>query len=122
MAAFSHYGFATVSTDTGHLSHELDSSCALNQPESIIDWGWRAMHGSLELAKQIAAAYYGDAIQHSYYASCSTGLRQGLRSIQLFLFPEDFDGLLMGAPAFWTTYLQTWTAWIAQKKSTRNRS
>jgi len=25
------------------------------------------------------------------------------------MFPNDFDGVLAGAPAWWTTHLQTWT-------------
>lgn len=25
------------------------------------------------------------------------------------MFPEDFDGVLVGAPAWWTSHLQTWT-------------
>ena len=111
MAVFSHYGFASVSTDTGHLSN--DGSWALDQPEKIIDWGWRAMHGSVELAKEITKAYYSDEIQYSYYAGCSTGGRQGLKEIQRF--PHDFDGVLAGAPAWWTNHLQPWTTWIAQQ-------
>ena len=111
MAAFSHFGFASVSTDTGHIS--MNGSWALNQPEKIIDWGWRAMHGTVELAKQIVSAYYTADIQYSYYAACSTGGRQGLKEIQRF--PGDFDGVLAGAPAWWTNHLQTWTTWIAQQ-------
>ena len=111
MAAFSHFGFASVSTDTGHIS--TNGSWALNQPEKIIDWGWRAMHGTVELAKQIVSAYYSADIQYSYYAACSTGGRQGLKEIQRF--PDDFDGVLAGAPAWWTNHLQTWTTWIAQQ-------
>ena len=111
MMVFSHYGFASVSTDTGHLS--MDGAWALNHPESIIDWGWRAMHGTVELAKQIVTTYYSDDIQYSYYAGCSTGGRQGLKEIQRF--PNDFDGVLAGAPAWWTNHLQTWTTWIAQQ-------
>jgi feruloyl esterase len=39
----------------------------------IIDWGWRAMHGSVVTAKEIVNAFYGHSIEYSYYASCSTG-------------------------------------------------
>ncbi|EKG20365.1 Tannase/feruloyl esterase [Macrophomina phaseolina MS6] len=66
------------------------------------------MHGSVELAKKLTTAYYASDIKYSYYSGCSTGGRQGLRSAQLF--PDDFDGVLAGAPAWWTTHLQTWTA------------
>jgi len=100
-------GFAAVSTDTGHLSISFDASWALNKPESIIDWGYRAMHESVVMGKAITEAYYNSKIKYSYYASCSTGGRQGLKEIQRF--PEDFDGVLAGAPAWWTSHLQTWS-------------
>ncbi|KAL9616675.1 MAG: hypothetical protein Q9160_008463 [Pyrenula sp. 1 TL-2023] len=96
-----------MATDTGHLSAAFDASWALNRPESQIDWGYRAMHGSVELAKQVIDAYYASTIQFSYYAACSTGGRQGFKEIQMF--PDDFDGVLAGAPAWWTTHLQSWS-------------
>ena len=115
MGSFTHYGFAAISTDTGHVSTSTDGTWALNNPESIIDWGYRAMHGSVVLGKQVIEAYYGNGsgtnaagkIAYNYYASCSTGGRQGLKEIQQY--PEDFDGIAVGAPAWWTTHLQTWT-------------
>ncbi|RYP14382.1 hypothetical protein DL765_006427 [Monosporascus sp. GIB2] len=102
MGRMVHYGFATMSTDTGHNSTAEDASWALNAPETINDWGHRAMHGSVTLAKSVVEAYYGSpgGIRYSYYASCSTGGRQGLREIQLH--PDSFDGIAVGAPAWWT--------------------
>ncbi|KAF2140705.1 uncharacterized protein K452DRAFT_288794 [Aplosporella prunicola CBS 121167] len=101
------YGFASMSTDTGHNSTSGDGSWALDKPEKLTDWGWRAMHGSVVLAKELTKTYYGSEIKYSYYSGCSTGGRQGLKSAQKF--PDDFDGVLVGAPAWWTTHLQTWT-------------
>jgi feruloyl esterase len=100
-------GFASMSTDTGHLSTVFDASWALNHPESQIDWGYRAMHGSVVLAKALTEKYYGREIAYSYYSACSTGGRQGLKEVQMY--PEDFDGVIAAAPAWWTTHLQTWT-------------
>ncbi|KAI0451425.1 feruloyl esterase B precursor [Xylaria acuta] len=116
MGEYIHYGFATVSTDTGHLSDIGDSSWALNNPESIIDWSYRALHGSVNLAKQIVSAYYSDnkttpaSIKRSYYTGCATGGRQGLRLLQLY--PDDFDGALIGDAAWQTTHLQPWSTWV----------
>ena len=114
MGSFTQYGFAAIATDTGHVSNSSDGTWALNHPESIIDWGYRAMHGSVVLGKQVIEAYYGNGtddatskIAYNYYASCSTGGRQGLKEIQQY--PEDFDGIAVGAPAWWTTHLQTWS-------------
>lgn len=99
-----------MSTDTGHSSASNDITWALNQPEKRTDWGWRAMHSSVVLAKEIVSAYYSQPAIFSYYSGCSTGGRQGLKDIQLF--PDDFDGVLAGAPAWWTKHLQTWTTQI----------
>ncbi|KAK5712338.1 hypothetical protein LTR15_011918 [Elasticomyces elasticus] len=110
MAAGAKYGFASISTDTGHNSTSGDITWALNQPERQKDWGFRAMHGSVHVAKQIVEKYYQCKPKYNYYSGCSTGGRQGIRDIQLY--PEDFDGVLAGAPAWWTTHLQTWTAKI----------
>ncbi|KAL8406314.1 hypothetical protein RB596_004963 [Gaeumannomyces avenae] len=99
-------GFAVVSTDTGHSSTSGDVTWATNE-EVKEDWGHRAIHGSAVAGKQLAKAYYGQAARFSYYAGCSTGGRQGLREAQLY--PDTFDGILAGAPAWWTSHLQTWT-------------
>ncbi len=96
-----------MSTDTGHNSTTVDALWAEDAPELINDWGFRAIHGSVELAKKLTTAFYGSHIKFSYYSGCSTGGRQGIRNAQLF--PEDFDGILAGAPAWWTSHLQTWT-------------
>ncbi|KAJ9660978.1 hypothetical protein H2201_006706 [Coniosporium apollinis] len=97
-----------MSTNTGHNSTSGDITWALNQPEQKIDWGYRAMHGSIVLAKDIIRAYYASSIKYSYYSGCSTGGRQGLKELQLH--PDSFDGVLAGAPAWWTSHLQPWTA------------
>jgi feruloyl esterase len=81
----------------------------MNNPESVTDWGYRAMHGSIGIGKQILHHYFGRDIEYSYYAGCSTGGRQGLKEMQIS--PDSFDGILAGAPAWWTTHLQSWTTW-----------
>ena len=107
MGAGAGYGFAVMSTDTGHNSTTGDITWAVNQPEKKIDFGYRAMHGSIVLAKQNVQDYYNCKPRYSYYSGCSTGGRQGLKDIELY--PEDFDGVVAGAPAWWTSHLQTWT-------------
>jgi feruloyl esterase len=96
----------SVSTDTGHIGAPGDVDWAVNNPEGIIDWAHRSLHESVVLAKTIAAAYYGTGVAHSYYTACSNGGRQGLKEVQLY--PEDFDGVLAGAPPWQITHLHPW--------------
>ncbi|KAI0424146.1 Tannase/feruloyl esterase [Xylaria sp. FL1042] len=111
MGAGVHYGFAVVSTDTGHSSNGTDVSWALDNPEARTDWGWRAIHGSVVLGKLLTQVYYGRPISYSYYSGCSTGGRQGLKETQMF--PGSFDGVLVGAPAWYTSHLNTWVTRVA---------
>ena len=99
-------GYATTSTDTGHSGSPVDGSWALGHPERIIDFGYRAIHEMTVDAKAILQAFYGEAPRHSYFAACSNGGRQGLMEAQRF--PEDYDGILAGAPAnYWTRVFAT---------------
>lgn len=107
-----------MSSDIGHLSDIIDSSWALQNPQSIIDWSYRALHGSVHLTKAIVPAYYDgtkhgtndNRIRASYYTGCATGGRQGLRNVQLY--PTDFDGVLVGDAAWQTANLQAWSTWL----------
>ncbi|PYI05207.1 feruloyl esterase B precursor [Aspergillus sclerotiicarbonarius CBS 121057] len=112
------YGSVAMSTDTGHDS-AFDNSWAENA-ESITDWGWRAMHYSVVEAKKVIKAYYGSALKYSYYNGCSTGGRQGLKEVQAF--PDDFDGAVVGAPAWWTTHLQLFNIYSAEYNLPDNSS
>jgi feruloyl esterase len=110
MGAGVQYGFAAMGTDTGHNSTSADGTWAWHNPEAVTNWGYRAMHGSVVLAKEVINAYYGKKAAYSYYNGCSTGGRQGLKEAQMF--PEDFDGIVAGAPAWWTAHLQLWNMQI----------
>ncbi|RGP77808.1 feruloyl esterase b-2 [Fusarium longipes] len=90
-----HLGFASFGTNTGH-DGEQGFDFFLNQPEVINDFGHRGIHVEAMVAKQIVEQYYGRKAAKSYYQGCSTGGRQGLQNAQLY--PEDFDGILAGAP------------------------
>lgn len=106
-----HYGFATLSTDTGHLSVNGDLTWGYQDPETRTDWGWRAIHGSVVIGKILVRAFYQQGIDYSYYSGCSTGGRQGLREIQLN--PDAFDGALIGAPAWDVAGLMPWITRLA---------
>src|SRR5204863_8555879 len=63
-------------------------------------------------SKDIITAFYGAPIQHSYFSSCSNGGRQALMEVQRF--PEDYDGVLVGAPANDWTHLFAGFVWNEQ--------
>jgi TonB family protein len=99
-------GYASASTDTGHSGSPINASWALGHPDKIVDFGWRAIHEMTLKAKSIIQAFYGDAPKKSYFSACSNGGRQGLMEAQRF--PEDYDGIIAGAPAnYWTKVFAT---------------
>jgi len=95
LAASVTQGYAVASTDTGHSTEGAE--WALGHPEKIIDYGFRAVHEMTVDAKTVVKSFYGDAARKSYFASCSNGGRQALMEAQRF--PDDYDGILAGAPA-----------------------
>ncbi|KAH8645435.1 Tannase/feruloyl esterase [Xylariales sp. PMI_506] len=106
MGSSSHYGFAVVSTDTGHNSTTADMTWALDNVEKKTDWAWRALQGSVEIAKTVVEAFYSCEIAYSYYNGCSTGGRQGLKQIQIQ--PDTFDGVIIGAPSWDVSHINNW--------------
>lgn len=93
-------GEVGVSTDTGHTSN--DSSWGVGRPELVRDFTWRGIHLSAVAAKAITEAFYGRQPDYSYFMACSNGGRQAL--IEAARFPDDYDGILAGAPASpWTS-------------------
>jgi feruloyl esterase len=89
------FGFATFGSNSGH-NGSAGYDFFLDKPESLIDFGYRGIHVEAEVGKQIVEQYYGAAAQHSYYSGCSTGGRQGYTNA--ILYPDDFDGILIGSP------------------------
>ena len=105
-------GYASAATDTGHAGTPTDATWALGHPEKIIDFGYRGIHEMSDKAKAVIAAFYGKAPQHSYFASCSDGGREALMEAQRF--PDDYDGIVAGAPANFWTHLLAGAAWDNQ--------
>lgn len=98
------HGYATTGTDTGHAASGIDATWALGHPEKIIDFGHRGIHEMTRVAKLIVPQYYGSAVTRSYFDGCSDGGREALMEAQRY--PEDYDGILAGAPAnYWTGLL-----------------
>jgi tannase/feruloyl esterase len=91
-------GYATVGTDTGHQGGVTDAAWALDNLERRVNFGYLAVHRTAEVAKALVRSYYGATEKKSYFSGCSNGGRQALMEAQRF--PDDFDGIIAGAPAY----------------------
>ncbi|HUK32580.1 MAG TPA: tannase/feruloyl esterase family alpha/beta hydrolase [Vicinamibacterales bacterium] len=87
-------GYATSSTDTGHVGGS--ASFAMGHPEKAIDFAYRSEHEMVLKSKAIINAFYGGAPKYSYWNGCSAGGRQALKEAEMF--PADFDGIIAGSP------------------------
>jgi hypothetical protein len=106
-------GYATATTDTGHNGGTTPGATwALGHPQKVIDFGYRAIHETTVAAKALIAAFYGEGPKKSYFNSCSNGGRQALMEAQRF--PEDYDGIIAGAPANYWTHLMLGGSELAQ--------
>ena len=102
-------GYAAVGTDTGH---DGGGGPWMQDREKLIDFGHRAVHEMTVKAKAIIEAWYGAAPRFSYFAGCSGGGRQALMEAQRY--PDDFDGIVAGAPSLNATGRATFSMWVAQ--------
>lgn len=93
-------GFATVTTDMGSYpagQPGIGFNFGDGRPEAVRDWAFRSTHEMTVLAKDVVQRFYGRKPSKSYFVGCSTGGHQALTEAQKF--PEDYDGIIAGAPA-----------------------
>ncbi|HEY6612910.1 MAG TPA: tannase/feruloyl esterase family alpha/beta hydrolase, partial [Vicinamibacterales bacterium] len=102
-------GYATASTDTGHTG---PSSNTFANDDVLIDFAHRAIHETTVAAKATVQGLLGNAPKLSYFNGCSTGGRQAVTAAQRY--PEDFDGIVGGAPASHTSTQAFGQIWFYQ--------
>jgi feruloyl esterase len=112
LAAAVRRGYAVANTDTGHKGDNRDASFALGHPEKALDFAFRSVHEMTVKGKAIVKAFYGSAPRFSYWSGCSTGGRQAMVEAQMY--PDDYDGIVAGAPGNDTTQLSVQSMGIAQ--------
>jgi hypothetical protein len=106
-------GYAVAMTDDGHQTLDgTDARWAIGHPQKVIDFGWRALKETTDAAKALIGVYEGAAPKYTYFQGCSDGGREALMEAQRF--PDDFDGIVAGAPAYNFTGLMTLAASDAQ--------
>ena len=98
-------GYAVAATDDGHQNQDplgaLTPTWALGHPEKLIDFGYRAVHETAYQSKAAMQGYFNKPPSHSYFKGCSDGGREALMEAERY--PEEFDGIIAGAPAnHWT--------------------
>jgi feruloyl esterase len=88
-------GFAVAGTDTGHQGDMLNWGF-LTDPAKAEDHIDRGAHVTAVATQKITKGYYKASALHRYFSGCSGGGRMATMSIERH--PEDFDGVLLGAP------------------------
>ncbi|OLN97047.1 putative feruloyl esterase B-2-like protein 2 [Colletotrichum chlorophyti] len=89
------HGFAAVGTNNGHAG--TIGVQFLNNEDVVTDFSWRALHAGVVAGKQLLQPLYKRRATGSYFLGCSLGGRQGIQAAEMF--PQDFDGIIAGAPA-----------------------
>ena len=103
-------GYAAVATDNGHTSTSgFDGSWSLGHPVRLIDFGYRAQHEATVAGKAVTRAYYGRDADFAYFVGCSQGGHHALMEAQRY--PDDYDGIVAGAPANYWIGLMTAELW-----------
>ncbi|KAJ6780226.1 hypothetical protein PWT90_01953 [Aphanocladium album] len=95
LAYGSAHGFATLGTNNGHNGKSIRAM--LNNDEVVIDYSYRALHTGTSAGKLLTKAFYGSQSAYSYYVGCSLGGRMAIQAADMY--PEDYDGIIAGAPA-----------------------
>ncbi len=91
-------GYASAYTDTGHeAASAVDATWAKDSMTKKVDFFDRGIHVGAVAAKAVTRAFYEKDLAKSYFVGCSTGGKQAFVEAQRY--PEDFDGIIAGAPA-----------------------
>jgi feruloyl esterase len=91
--------------------HAIENGSFALKPDGTIntvlwkDYAERAVHEMAVKTKALARAFYGRNARYTYFNGFSTGGREGLKEAQAY--PDDFDGILAGAPALNRTKMVT---------------
>ena len=110
----SYLHFATIGTNNGHDGNDNDAAFLMpSKTETVTDFSHRAVHVAAQVGKNVTSVYYGSNPHHSYYDGCSAGGRQGISVASRY--PDDFDGVIAGAPGIdWHDLLGASAIWASR--------
>ena len=105
--------YAVSTTDTGHWgANFMDDQWAYHNLPAKRDWAHRGVHETARVTKTVIEAYYGQPPAQSYFQGCSNGGRQA--NMEAWRYPEDFDGIISGAPDLDYTGFGIFLNWVAK--------
>lgn len=106
-------GFPVWITDDGHRGKEGPSArfppaddpswgtagSGQRNTDAVIDYDHRAVHTVTRLGKLFTERFYSaSGLDRSYFVGCSDGGREAM--VELTKYPDDYDGIVAGAPFF----------------------
>lgn len=94
---FNDGGFVMAATDMGHAGGMSDDGSWGLDASQRADFAHRAQHVTAQAAKVLIRAFYGQTQRYAYFNGCSDGGREAL--MEAMRYPQDFDGVIAGAPA-----------------------
>ena len=111
-------GYAVVSQDSGH-DNATNTDPAHNgsvafgfDPVARENYGHLSLKLVADAAKALIRTYYGKGPKYSYFFGCSKGGQEGMTFAQLY--PNEFDGIVAGAPGFALPRAAIAEAWDVQ--------
>jgi hypothetical protein len=107
-----HYAVSTM--DGGHWgATATDGRWAYHNRLAEVDFGYRAVTETARVTKAAIKAFYGAEQKKAYFNGCSNGGR--MATMEAWRYPDDFDGIISGAPALDMSGLGgTFFAWVVQ--------
>jgi feruloyl esterase len=94
--------FVLAAEDDGHSGNGTGWA---SNAQQVVDFAYLSYHDVAQVSKGLAQEFYGTAPRYSYFDGCSQGGHEALTEAQRY--PNDFNGILAGAPASIMTELNS---------------
>ncbi len=107
-------GFVVAADDQGH--EGAGALFGKEDPMLRVVFGYRSEHDLSQTAKAIIHAFYGRDPRYSYFDGVSDGGHEALALAQRY--PDDFNGILVGAPANnWAALNGMYQPWLVRSNT-----